>query len=664
MGTNTLVSCSSDKTIRVWKSQGAGRSDACLCGHTDYVTSLAASVSRPALASGGLRGEVFLWDLSALGALPTKIDGIKGSIYSLACDASGTIITAAGSAGSIYMIDARSGRREAEIRGHTGNVRAMRMRPDGGSLVSGGADHTLRVWDLRHCRAGHVLAVHTDSVWALAPADASHAAVLSGGRDGRVYRTNLSTRTSEVLLEETGPITALAPSSDGAALWVATSASTVNCWSLASASEAADDGVAAPQKRSGSSFMAGSLPAMRMRTTFEGGALHPHALQAAPVHSLLGAPAIKQAVVLTNRRHVLTLDSEDQVQLWDLTAGAPVQNLGKVSLKDAERDLFDPAQNVAPWFQTDTRLGCLAGTLEPPGCFSAEVYRRDLGESSAPADAKINMAEHMLKTLFSQWAEQRATRGAPLGAKAETPKPKVQPLHPGLSAKDSDGDEAMQEAADESGSPTATGAADDQRRVAFSLRTNPSPVIMVSGANGIPPWRCAADAMDGSELEGQAVPHWVADCVLRSKYPVARDLKMGFILAPAPGSGLPALLQSKLTAPRVLTVDKVADYVLRKMADHGVNLQEEPLFWSPEKQALWEAEHGAAKEEFHGGAQAKASNGKESTSGAGSSGGLTGALSFGIRQLRPVSSSNPPLPSNLPLLITCGGAVSQAFDLL
>lgn len=45
------------------------------------------------------------------------------------------------------------------------------------------------------------------------------------------------------------------------------------------------------------------------------------------------------------------------------------------------------------------------------------------------------------------------------------------------------------------------------------------------------------------------------------------------------GSGLPSLLQSKLNAPRVLRINKVSDYVRRKMEEHGIQLLEEPLYW-------------------------------------------------------------------------------------
>ena len=61
--------------------------------------------------------------------------------------------------------------------------------------MSGGADHTLRLWDLGQQRCLQAFAVHTDSVWALAaPPDLG--LVFSGGRDRCVYRRAPRARAS------------------------------------------------------------------------------------------------------------------------------------------------------------------------------------------------------------------------------------------------------------------------------------------------------------------------------------------------------------------------------------------------------------------------------------------------------------------------------------
>lgn len=127
------------------------------------------------------------------------------------------------------------------------------------------------------------------------------------------------------------------------------------------------------------------------------------------------------------------------------------------------------------------------------------------------------------------------------------------------------------------------------------------------------------------------------------------------------------MLQSKLNAPRVLRVNKVADYIIKKMTDQGVALREEPLFWDAAKQQDWEEQHAAAvqeqrqqrrhDEEQYAAAAAAAAGGSFSAGPNGSR--------FSIRQLYGgVPQPQPQLPLDLPLLITCNGMVSGSSSAL
>ncbi len=80
------------------------------------------------------------------------------------------------------------------------------------------------------------------------------------------------------------------------------------------------------------------------------------------------------------------------------------------------------------------------------------------------------------------------------------------------------------------------------------------------------PWKKNCCDMDGTE----DVPDWVASCVLNGSYPISKQLKMSFVLLPKQNSGLPPMGQSSLTAPRVLVVEKMLDYVIKRLKAKGV----------------------------------------------------------------------------------------------
>ncbi|KAI3432393.1 hypothetical protein D9Q98_003949 [Chlorella vulgaris] len=711
---DVLVSCSSDKTLRVWQPDSPEPALGCLQGHSDYVTALAACADGSVLASGGLRGEVLLWDLATLRGImagSTQDQGYsastaevpRASVYAVAINAAGTLI-AAGSTQGVSVVDVRSGRSVMQLKGHTDNVRSLQLEAEGRLLLSGSADHTMRLWDLGQQRCVQTLAVHTDSVWALA-ATPSFAAVFSGGRDGCIYRTRLSTRVSELLAVEQRPVLALAVASDERRLWAATTAPSVHTWHLelaaaASAHTAAIGGgstsVGGGTPRSplgaaagaaavlgGPCFIASPSAAARARLPFAGQqGSHPPPQQGEPAAATPGLPPIQHAVVLTDRRHVLTRDADGTVLCWDLTAGCVTRDYGRCELKEVEVALFQPNHSVSAWCQPEVKLGSLGGAMEPPQCFGAEIYAQDLGDEEAPVDLKVNFGEQMLVALFKGWAEaaQRTSCHA-------LPAPSTQVLRPaqervpgsravdqqsGAEPSDSggshggDGERQSNVAAEQAAAggfkasnlqdgdsegQSIDGEPDQATR--FKFLTPLAPVVMVSGsggsgtrAGGTVPWRCPTDAFTGKE----DVPQWVADCVLRGRYPVSRELKMAFQLMPLPGSPLPSLLQSKLNAPRVLRVNKVADYIRRKMEEQGIALREEPLFWDGSKEEKWHAEQAASAD----------------GSNDGSGGGL---VSLPVHQLHPVqpfpgaaSSISPAerargsgLAGHGALLVTCAG---------
>lgn len=675
---DTLVSCSSDQTLKVWQAMGTGQCAATLKSHSDYVTCMATSSSAGLLASGGLRGEVMLWDMAILQQVlgsqqqhshfaPTKADGMSESVYAVAMDTRGALLAAGSTESSIRMVDARTGARVMQLKGHSDNVRALALNSEGTLLLSGSSDHTIRLWDLGQQRCLHTFAVHTDSVWAL-QADDSFGVVYSGGRDKCVYRTHLTTRQTELMFVEEHPVRKLALTPGDDSVWVATLASSVKCWRadpldptvapLSPLSPTARKAVAvqgaSPQRLEGSpGFLAPASTLHRGRMVFDGGVPHPPPKQQQPLTILKGMPALKHAVILTDRRHVLSQDEEGTVQLWDLTAGAVVRDFGRCSLKDLERELFQPTHSVSPWCTLDCKLGDLSGHMETPQCFQAEIYAQDLGYADAPVDQKVNFGEHMLRALLGPWAERRAERQLPHAAVSGSMDGGGSAWQEGAAslgpeAEGGEGGEDMGREDSLTGparSDDAAAAGSPPPRPAFQLASRVAPIITVSGGDRIA-WRRSMQDFDGSEPEGSFIPQWVADCVLRSEYPLGKELKIAFQVLPLEGSGLPSMLQSKLNAPRVLRINKVADYIVKKMADQGLTLREEPLFWDASKQQEWEVQQEQPQ------AAAASSVGGASPTGSDKN------SRFSIKQIYSgVRSAGGGQHGDLPLLITCHGMV-------
>ena len=65
------------------------------------------------------------------------------------------------------------------------------------------------------------------------------------------------------------------------------------------------------------------------------------------------------------------------------------------------------------------------------------------------------------------------------------------------------------------------------------------------------------------------------------------------------GSGLPSLLQSKLTAPRILLIHKVANYCQSKLAEHDLQMQLGFVYWDPQKQQVHLLKHSIPERSRH-----------------------------------------------------------------
>ena len=102
------------------------------------------------LASGGYEQKIELWKVEGWEHLGTLTVGATVSTVSFSSDSSTLANTGYESVG-LWKVD--SGEKIATLTGHAGWVNAVAFSSDGRSLVSGGNDETLRIWDVTPYRA-------------------------------------------------------------------------------------------------------------------------------------------------------------------------------------------------------------------------------------------------------------------------------------------------------------------------------------------------------------------------------------------------------------------------------------------------------------------------------------------------------------------------------
>jgi WD repeat-containing protein 48 len=167
------------------------------------------------------------------------------------------------------------------------------------------------------------------------------------------------------------------------------------------------------------------------------------------------------------------------------------------------------------------------------------VYGQDLGDEVAD-DVKYNYGLMVLRGLFSAWVTGIA---GPEALHASGPDGALPPL------------------------PLPQ----------YAAAARP-PLVASTDAAGVP-WCAAVPAMrGGGEAEG-LVPGWAADALLRCGLPPGKDAKCAFVLLPAEGEALPSLLQSRLNAPKILQVHKVAAFLAGKLAEAGVSAVPKAVFY-------------------------------------------------------------------------------------
>lgn len=126
-------------------------------------------------------------------------------------------------------------------------------------------------------------------------------------------------------------------------------------------------------------------------------------LRLQPDHVIAGSPGLLRSLILNDRMHILTLDTEGVVALWHLVRGvcigqfAPADISAALELERGVTDIraetkmhpqevlelvqrrIEGTNSVLPWCQVDTKVGQITVHLEGDRVFAADILAEEVG---------------------------------------------------------------------------------------------------------------------------------------------------------------------------------------------------------------------------------------------------------------------------------------------
>ncbi|HEV3084651.1 MAG TPA: sigma-70 family RNA polymerase sigma factor [Gemmataceae bacterium] len=202
-----------NKTARLWEAS-TGRLLHTLQAHQHYVQAVAFHPDGKTLATGGLDGDVKYWNIET-GELRKMFKASQNvGVESLTFSPDGKTLASAGLA--VRLWESESGRPRFNLEGHIGATNALAFTPDCRTIVTGGDDGTIKLWDVARRSVRQELETGPSSVKALAvsPNGGTLAAIDRGKH--RIQLWDLATGEPRKIFQAEGDLgQALAFSPDG-----------------------------------------------------------------------------------------------------------------------------------------------------------------------------------------------------------------------------------------------------------------------------------------------------------------------------------------------------------------------------------------------------------------------------------------------------------------
>ncbi|VFM96802.1 MAG: WD domain-containing protein, G-beta repeat-containing protein [Candidatus Kentron sp. G] len=138
---------------------------------------------------------------------------------------------------TLKLWNVASGQAIRTLKGHSDNVRSVAFAPDGRAVLSGSNDNTLKLWDVANGEMLRTLKGHSDSVTSVAFAPDGRTA-LSGSIDKTLKRWNVASGEMLHTFEgHSGPVYSVAFAPDGRTALSGSSDKTLKLWDVANGQE-------------------------------------------------------------------------------------------------------------------------------------------------------------------------------------------------------------------------------------------------------------------------------------------------------------------------------------------------------------------------------------------------------------------------------------------
>ena len=236
-----IISGSDDHTLRVWKLD-TGELMYTLGGHEGPIRAVAVTPDGRWVVSGSRDYTVKVWNLSG-DRRPTTLDHLHDhTIYAVKVLPDGQRVISASGDCTLKLWNLSTGENLNTLKGHQGRVLTVAVLPDGWRAISGSGskdkeksstDYTLRLWDLDTGTVIRIMEGHTDEVFAVAVLPDGRRAI-SGACDCTIRLWDLDTGESRILGRHDQGVNAVTVTPDGRYAVSGSNDSTLKIWKLES----------------------------------------------------------------------------------------------------------------------------------------------------------------------------------------------------------------------------------------------------------------------------------------------------------------------------------------------------------------------------------------------------------------------------------------------